>query len=70
MDLISNEVITQADVLQKIVHEGGSGPSGNDKVSRQDYKQADYVSYPPKTFVVSMQANGQQTNCLFDAKKC
>ncbi|MDW7549119.1 PKD domain-containing protein [Pseudoalteromonas peptidolytica] len=68
VDLTSNEVITQADVLQKIVHEGGSGPSGNDKVSRQDYKQADYVSYPPKTFVVSMQANGQQTNCLFDAK--
>lgn len=68
IDLATNEVISQADVLQRAVHEGGSGPSGNDKVARPDYKQADYVSYPPKTFVVAMETNAQQTYCLFDAQ--
>ncbi|GAA78777.1 PKD domain-containing protein [Pseudoalteromonas sp. BSi20495] len=68
IDLTTNELISQSDVLQRIVYEGGSGPSGNDKVSRPDYKQVDYVSYPPKTFVVAMETDNQQTTCLFDAK--
>ncbi|MBR8841836.1 PKD domain-containing protein [Pseudoalteromonas sp. JC3] len=68
VDLTTNELISQSDVLQRVVYEGGSGPSGNDKIARPDYQQADYVSYPPKTFVVAMETDAQQTSCLFDAK--
>ncbi|PAJ76232.1 hypothetical protein CJF42_00625 [Pseudoalteromonas sp. NBT06-2] len=61
-------VLAMFDALQHATLEGGSGPSGNNKVPRTDYLQEGYQSYPPTTFVVEQSDDGQGTSvCEFDA---
>jgi vibriolysin len=61
-------VLATYDALQHATLEGGSGPSGNNKMPREDHLQEGYQAYPPTTFVVAQTDNGQgMSTCQFDA---
>ncbi|MFC0119819.1 PKD domain-containing protein [Pseudoalteromonas xiamenensis] len=68
VDISNGKLLSKFDGLHRFDVEGGSGPSGNAKVARDDYQQSGYAAYPPTTFVVRLEAEGQGSNCYFDAK--
>jgi Zinc metalloprotease (elastase) len=47
---------------------GGAGPSGNDKVSAEDYRADDAELTPPTTFIVDKHDAGGLSLCYFDAE--
>ncbi len=65
VDVISGQTLAQNDVLHRALTVGGSGPSGNAKVSRADYQEGGLANYPPTTFSVSKRTFYK--TCSFDS---
>ncbi|WDE03750.1 PKD domain-containing protein [Thalassomonas viridans] len=65
VDVAGGELLDKFDVLHRATIEGGSGPSGNQKNVKADYQESGYASYPPSTFVVRKENNGNSDTCYF-----
>ncbi|WP_053042778.1 PKD domain-containing protein [Thalassomonas actiniarum] len=65
VDVAKGELLDKFDVLHRATIEGGSGPSGNLKNVKEDYRESGYASYPPSTFVVRKENNGNSDTCYF-----